>query len=239
MHISESSALTNLGLSFIFPFCSDFRSCFPPELVFVAEVEGFVRHWSDMAIDLCEVVTEAVDNCVGKLIRVQFIQYQGLASHLLSRCKQEIEKQRDVAHARILRLQKDEMDPFTIDNHFMEKVESLRQSVENLDVAKIQTQATTTNELCIALEGYFSVASSRFIDHVCMLLATELLSDTIDSLAPKLVGENLDDEAYMLMFTEADDQMLRRSFLEATIKRLGTASRELASFGMVGSPTNH
>lgn len=183
-------------------------------------------------------MTEAVNDCVEKTIRSQFAQYRWLASHLLSRSKQEIEKQRTVAYSRIMRLQKDEMDPFTIDDRFMKHVKSLRtelqESSESEELSE-NDRASAAGELCVALEGYFLIAASRFTDHACMLLVTELLNEAIQSLPPKLLGESLGDDDYQAMFAEDVNQTLRRSTLEATIKRLRTAARELASFSMASS----
>lgn len=220
--------------------------------------------WGEQALFLCETVFQAVTDCAERVAAKHFLRFQGLRMHVMQRCNEKFERQRERSVLRIKEFIAFELDPFTLDEGFMKHVLQLRSEAlaedelsekfreylvphgdENLDsdnmskitatLAKaakeglLSTDWDAATEVSFALKAYFPVAVTRFVDHICMLLCTELITDALSELSSTLVGEILSEDAYTIMFSVPLEEATRRKDLVAKTKRLREAANELSS----------
>lgn len=152
-------------------------------------VSRFISAWTEYAYELCENVALVMHDAVEDLVKMHFSKNPSMMIHIRTRCKERIDEKKSIAITRIVQLQRDEMDPFTLNSELVERVSEISQDrihsdaiVSNISTGdsrevrmlktelgevkreqEAQKKSDTAIVLSDTLKGYREFAEDRFI----------------------------------------------------------------------------
>lgn len=220
-------------------------SCFIPTQIFNAAVDEFVKHWPLHAMNVCDTVVRAAQDCIDAICKKVLHMYPDMQIKIANTGKDLIHALGAKASARIRASTNYERHPFTLNHKLVSDINKTRAekyassmvealNVEHADsreslerkaemyLKQIPSDEQMVDEIVEVLKEYCELAKNRISDVVCMIVRTEILDVAAhDMLLPELLSSASDKLEDLFVVDVAMNQ--RRKRLEDKKQRLSAA----------------